>query len=71
MTRVAEVRSARTQRTGDAACGHSGEIALAGSHRLLSTLTAAPVLFAHTVVTVAKNDAATSPTYDKTILQTI
>jgi hypothetical protein len=33
---------------------HSGEIALVGSHRLRSTLAAAPVLFAHDVVTVAK-----------------
>ena len=33
----------------------SGEIALAGSRRLRSTLGAAPVLFAHVVVTVAKN----------------
>ena len=30
---------------------HSGEIALAGSSRLRSTLAAAPVLFAHAVVT--------------------
>ena len=33
---------------------HYGEIALAGSRRLHSTLAAARVLFAHTVVTVAK-----------------
>ncbi len=32
---------------------HSGEIALAGSRRLRSTLAAAPVLFAHAVVTTA------------------
>ncbi len=32
---------------------HSGEIALAGSHRLRSMLAAAPVLFAHAVATVA------------------
>ncbi len=34
---------------------HSGEIALADSHQLSSTLAAAPVLFAHAVVTAAKN----------------
>ena len=34
---------------------HSGEIALAGSHRLRATLAAAPVLFAHAVATVAKD----------------
>jgi hypothetical protein len=34
---------------------HSGEIALAGSRRLHSTLAAAPVLFAHAVVTEIKN----------------
>jgi hypothetical protein len=33
----------------------SGEIALAGSRRLRSTLAAAPVLFAHAVVTKIKN----------------
>ena len=33
----------------------SGEIALAGSRRLRSTLAATPVLFAHAVVTVAKH----------------
>ncbi len=32
---------------------HSGEITLVGSRRLRSTLAAAPVLFAHTFVTVA------------------
>ena len=32
---------------------HSGEITLSGSHRLHSTLEAAPVLVAHAVVTVA------------------
>ena len=36
---------------------HYGEIALAGSCRLLSTLAAALVLFAHAVVTVAKSYA--------------
>ena len=34
---------------------HSGEIALAGSHRLHSTLAAVPVLFAHAVATGIKN----------------
>jgi hypothetical protein len=34
---------------------HSGEIALAGSRRLHSTLAAAPVLFAYAVVTEIKN----------------
>ncbi len=34
---------------------HSGEIALAGSRRLRSTLAAAPVRFARAVVAVAKN----------------
>ena len=34
---------------------HFGEIALAGSRRLHSTLAAAPVLFAHAVVTEIKN----------------
>ncbi len=34
---------------------HTGEIALAGSRRMRSMLAAAPVLFAHAVVTVAKN----------------
>ncbi len=34
---------------------HSSEIALAGSRRLHSTLAAAPVLFAHAVVTEIKN----------------
>jgi hypothetical protein len=33
---------------------HSGEIALAGLHRLRSTLAAAPVLFGHIVVTDIK-----------------
>jgi hypothetical protein len=41
------VACARTQRTG--------EIALAGSRRLRSTLAAVPVLFAHAVVTDTKN----------------
>ncbi len=35
---------------------HSGEIALAGSRRLRSTLAVAPVLFVHAVATVAKNE---------------
>jgi hypothetical protein len=35
---------------------HSGEIALASSRRLRSTFAAAPVLFAHAVVTEIKND---------------
>ena len=35
---------------------HSGEITLAGSRCLLSTLAAAPVLFAHAFVTVADNE---------------
>ena len=34
---------------------YSGEIALAGSRGLHSTLVAAPVLFAHAAVTEAKN----------------
>ncbi len=34
---------------------HFGEIALAGSRRLRSTLAAAPILFAHAVVTEIKN----------------
>jgi hypothetical protein len=34
---------------------HPGEIALSGSRHLRSTLAVAPVLFAHAVVTVAKN----------------
>ena len=33
---------------------HSGEIVLAGSRRLRSTLAAAPVLFAHAAVTETK-----------------
>ena len=40
---------------------HSGEIALAGSRRLHSTLAAAPVLFAHDVVTVAEIDRIITP----------
>ncbi len=40
---------------------HSGEIALAGSRRLHSTLAAAPVLFAHAVVTVAKTGRIITP----------
>jgi hypothetical protein len=35
---------------------HPGEIALAGSRRLHSTLAAAPVLFAHDAVTVAEKN---------------
>ena len=34
---------------------HTGEIALAGLHCLRSTLAAAPVLFAHSVVTEIKH----------------
>jgi hypothetical protein len=45
---------------GVARASHSGEIALSGSRRLRSTLVAAPVLFAHAVVTV-KNRASTTP----------
>ena len=40
---------------------HSGEIALAGSRGLHSTLAAAPVLFAHAAVTVAKQQMVSSP----------
>ena len=43
---------------------HSGDIALAGSRRLRATLAATPVLFAHTVVTVAKNSLFIAPTID-------
>ncbi len=41
---------------------HSGEIALAGSHRLRSTLAAAPVLFVHAVITAAKHRTSATPT---------
>ncbi len=41
---------------------HSSEIALSGSRRLRSTLAAAPVLFAHAVVTEAKNRTSATPT---------
>jgi hypothetical protein len=41
---------------------HYGEIALSGSRRLRSTLAAAPVLFAHAVVTVAENRTSTTLT---------
>ncbi len=41
---------------------HSGEIALVGSRRLRSTLVAAPVLFAHAIVTEIKIGRITSPT---------
>ncbi len=41
---------------------HSGEIALAGSRHLGSTLAAAPVLFAHVVVTITKNRTSATPT---------
>ncbi len=41
---------------------HSGKIALAGSRRLRSMLVAAPVLFAHAVVTEIKTSRKTSPT---------
>ncbi len=44
-----------------ARASHSGEIALSGSRRLRSTLAVVPVLFAHTVVTVAKNRTSTTP----------
>jgi hypothetical protein len=40
---------------------HSGEITLSGSRRLHFTLAAAQVLFAHAVVTVAKNIFITQP----------
>ncbi len=40
---------------------HSGDIALTGSRRLHSTLAAAPVLFAHAAVTVAKIYRVISP----------
>ncbi len=40
---------------------HSGEIALTGSRRLRFTLAAAPVLFAHAVVTVAKDHTSATP----------
>ena len=40
---------------------HSGEIALAGSRRLRSTLAAAPVLFAHAVVTEIEFGRIISP----------
>ena len=40
---------------------HSGEIALAGSRRLRSTLAAAPVLFAQAVVIVAKIGRSITP----------
>ncbi len=39
----------------------SGEITLSGSRCLHSTLAAAPVLFAHTVVTAAKNRTSATP----------
>ena len=41
---------------------HSDAIALAGSRRLRSTLAAAPVLFAHAVVTEIKIGRIISPT---------
>ncbi len=37
---------------------HSGEIALAGSRHLRSTLAAAPVLFAHAAITVGKTSSS-------------
>jgi hypothetical protein len=40
---------------------HSGEIALSGSRCLCSTLAAAPVLFAHAVVTAAKTSTFAIP----------
>ena len=49
----------------------AGEIAMAGSRRLRSTLAAAPVLFAHTVVTVAKTcGTAFTPSQNKKVLET-
>jgi hypothetical protein len=48
--------AACAKRTGTAAARNSGEVALAGSRRLRCTLAAAPVLFAHAIVTVAKNE---------------
>ena len=41
--------------------GHSGEIALAGSRRLRSTVAAAPVLFTHALVTEIKIGRIISP----------
>ncbi len=52
---------ARTQRTGAAARESLGEIALSGLRRLHSTLAAVPVLFAHAVVTAAKNRTSATP----------
>jgi hypothetical protein len=46
---------------------HSGEIALAGSRRLRSTLTAAPVLFAPAVFPLAKSKLFRRPYYTFTI----
>ncbi len=40
---------------------HYGEITLAGSRHLRSTLAAAPALFAHAVTTAAKNRASATP----------
>ncbi len=51
------------QRTGAAAsASHSGEIALADSRRLHSTLAAAPVLFAHASATATESMCAASLT---------
>ena len=40
---------------------HSGKIALSGSRHLRSTLAAAPILFAHAALTVAKNHTSATP----------
>ncbi len=49
------------KRLGLPRASHSGEIALAGSRRLRSTLAAAPFLFAHAVATVAENKKLQHP----------
>ena len=46
---------AHTQGLALPRASHPGEIALSGSRRLRPVLAAAPVLFAHAIVTVAKN----------------
>ena len=52
---------------------HSSEIALADSRRLRSTLAAVSVLFAHAIVTVAKNRTFATPNWrsrnSKTVAQ--
>jgi hypothetical protein len=48
---------------------HSSESTLSGSRRLRSTLVAAPVLFAHAVVTVAKNSTSATPSFCNNILK--